>query len=69
MPDDGELRLMDGSANEGRLEVYINGAWGTICHDGFSNRDAKVACRQLGFNANGELSSCTGVTVLLCVFC
>ena len=45
----GDIRLVNGSSPlEGRLEVCINNAWGTVCHDSFSKDDAEVACRQLG---------------------
>jgi len=44
-----ELRLAGGSATRGRLEIYHNGEWGTICDDSFTMHDATVACRQLGF--------------------
>ncbi|XP_071141931.1 neurotrypsin-like [Mytilus edulis] len=45
----GGLRILSGStANQGRLEIYRYGEWGTVCDYHFDNNDAEVACRQLG---------------------
>ena len=45
----GRLRLVNGASSAGRLEIYLDGQWGTICDDGFGSEDATLACNQLGY--------------------
>ncbi|XP_031569118.1 uncharacterized protein LOC116303677 [Actinia tenebrosa] len=43
------LRLAGGpSSNLGRVELNLNGHWGTVCHNKWSLNNARVVCRSLG---------------------
>ncbi|XP_041261131.1 scavenger receptor class A member 5 isoform X2 [Onychostruthus taczanowskii] len=49
-PAEGSVRLVNGSgAHEGRLEIFHERRWGSVCDDGWDSRDGDVACRMLGF--------------------
>lgn len=71
--EEGDLRLSDsgaaenGAAEWGRLEVFRDGGWGTVCNlrDRFGSDDTApftpesvtVACRQLGYDGGARIQS------------
>lgn len=58
---EGNLRLFDpyssGLSSSGRLEIYLERQWGTVCDNNFNSTDADIACQQLGFAGAGTYGS------------
>lgn len=54
-----DLRILDAKgniSNEGRVEVRVNGYWGTICNKKNNHQSAKRICQDLGYNDGKWLS-------------
>ena len=45
------LAGINGANYAGRVEVFYEGKWGKICRNEWDINDAKVVCRQLGFQS------------------
>ncbi len=68
----GNLRLAS-CINNGccRVEIFYS-VWGTICDDGFTDKEARVVCRNLGFfsgTARGSFGGGSGPILLDDVNC
>ena len=38
-----------GVEGQGRVEIFYNNEWGTLCDDGFDEQEVQVICRSLGY--------------------
>ncbi|NXI52353.1 WC11 protein, partial [Chloroceryle aenea] len=50
------LRLVDGNDCAGRLEVFYNGTWGSICSNRMSQLTAVTVCKHLNCGDSGEIA-------------
>ncbi len=39
---------------EGRVEVCMDGRWGTVCGEGWTNKDAGLMCSRLGYSKESK---------------
>ena len=54
--NDGDLRLVGSQwSYEGTIEVCFDKIWGLISDSAWSQQDAEVVCRQLGYQIQGNL--------------
>ena len=52
--ENGGVRLAGGSHDlQGRVEVCINNAWGTVCDQNWDLTEGNIVCQQLGFQPFG----------------
>ncbi|XP_010190694.1 PREDICTED: scavenger receptor cysteine-rich type 1 protein M130-like, partial [Mesitornis unicolor] len=51
------LRLVNGNDCAGRLEVFYNGTWGSVCSNSMSQLTAVTVCKHLNCGDGGEIAA------------
>lgn len=60
----GDIRLVGGgNSHSGRLEIFLNNVWGTVCYDTVSPGAAQAACRQLGYSDYESVDTVTKMRI------
>ena len=44
----------------GRVEVKMNGEWGTVCDTGFDTKEGNIICRNLGYGTVKKIQGRAG---------
>ena len=53
---EGDIRLVPSRYLwQGLVEIFLNGVWGRINDFNANIEEAKVVCRQLGYNTNSKI--------------
>uniref|UniRef100_A0A674KEH7 SRCR domain-containing protein n=1 Tax=Terrapene triunguis TaxID=2587831 RepID=A0A674KEH7_9SAUR len=51
-----DLRLVSGSDCAGRLEIFYNGTWGSVCYNQMSGVTPEIVCKQLNCGDRGQIA-------------
>ena len=54
--DDGDVRYIMAGETSGPLEVCVSKRWAAVCYYGWSDVDATIACRQLGYDGGKSVN-------------
>ena len=66
---EGNVRLAGGDGSSGRVQVCLDGQWGTVCDDGWDSNDATTVCRQLGYTDISKIMTQINIGIILYQWC
>ena len=53
---ESEIRERESLYREGRVEVCVDGRWGTVCGEGWGDTEAGLVCARLGLLEHGGIT-------------